>query len=159
MNFWKSFIWSTYQFKRIGAFRLQKVHYVFAYMLYITGIQLIPYILADALGISVRFNQALPYIVSVSLVYLSSIMIYLLVSCAVAAIGLFLGKKQGKSLTYKHTWQIAIYALTLPTLLTAIVEAFVFSSSLLFLFYFTMALIYTLLSVSAIPNRNKNKHP
>lgn len=156
MNVAKQLYLSLYHLKKVSVFRIQKLGKSIGYIFFLMAIALIPQIinsLAEADGTS---NNEFPMIFSFIFLYIFMTSLLFVGVSVLAGLALWSAKIQNKKLQYTHTWTLAAYAITTPTLVFSIMEAIGLEFALSWLLYLIIALAYLYGILKYIP-RKKGK--
>ncbi|MCD5323588.1 MULTISPECIES: DUF1189 family protein [Pontibacillus] len=153
MKLSQQFLYSLYSFKRVSAFRMLKVGKPIGYVFFLTLLTMIPVLLG--MIFDTRSTEAigtLPLPVELLILYVISTSIKFMDVSILAFIGLGLNTYlKRKNIQYRHTWALSAYAITIPTLVLAIVEnlGLVLSGDYVLYMAFSTVMLYIILQ--AIP--------
>ncbi|GGD04721.1 DUF1189 family protein [Pontibacillus salipaludis] len=156
MKLSQQFLYSLYSFKRVSAFRMLKVGKPIGYLFFLTLLTMIPVLLGVIFGTrSTASIGALPLPVELIILYVISTSIKFFDVSILAFIGLGINAYLKRNIQYRHTWALSAYAITIPTLLLAIVENFGFILAGDYVIYMAISTIILYVILQSIP---KPKH-
>ncbi|KGX85346.1 DUF1189 family protein [Pontibacillus marinus] len=158
MNIGKQFIYSFYHLKRVSTFRIQKIGKPIGYLFFVMAITMLFNIiqfLNSPQQVNVVGENQFPLALWIPLLYLFTTALKFIGVSFLATVGLFIKEIMKKPLQYKHTWTLSAYAVTTPTLLFAILEAFSWQPPFAWLLYWVLAIGYLYLIIRYIPKPKK----
>ena len=126
ITLYKQLLYSMYSPKRTSAFRMLSIGKSISYLFFLMAISLLPTLFGELVGTyegDVLSNLPLPLPISLIILYFFATGIKFVEITLLGGIGLLFAKLQSKPLNYKQTWNLSVYATTVPTLTLAIIES------------------------------------
>ncbi|MYL33455.1 DUF1189 domain-containing protein [Pontibacillus yanchengensis] len=125
ITLFKQLLYSIYSPKRTSAFRILSIGKSITYLFFLMLISLLPTLFGEVLGTyegDVLSSLPLPLPISLTILYFFATGIKFVEITLLGGIGILFAKLQSKPLNYKQTWNLSVYATTVPTLTLAILE-------------------------------------
>lgn len=151
-------MYSFYSIKRVSAFRLMPIGKVITYLFLLMALSFLPNVISAMLGNNPSGDLTslpIPLPISYALVYLFATGYKFVEVSILAVLGLMFAKMLHKPLTYIHTWILATYATTAPTLILSILDSITTLSSNVASLLWFVAATYLYFIIRAIPSPKK----